>query len=69
MKEKIVELKKEFVNRIESLDKSSMGLCDLIAYADLLRKADDLFQPNYSEMMTSLMSNIGCAAKRGDNDA
>lgn len=69
MKEKIVELKKEFVNRIESLDKSSMRLCDLIAYADLLRKADDLFQPNYSEMMTSLMSNIGCASKRGDNDA
>lgn len=69
MKERIEKLKQEFVVRIEALDRSSMGLGDLIAYADLLKKASDLFQPSYSEMMTSLMSNIGCACKRGDNDA
>jgi hypothetical protein len=64
----IEELKNELVVRIEELDKSQMGLHDLICYADLLKKADDLFQPSYSEMMAAIMSNAGCACKRGDND-
>lgn len=68
MKERIEKLKQEFVGRIEALDRSSMGLGDLIAYADLLKKASDLFQPSYSEVMEKLMSYNGLAYKRGDND-
>ena len=68
MKERIEKLKNDFVSRVEALDRSSMGLGDLIAYADLLQKASDLFQPSHSEVMMSLMSNVGCVYKRGDND-
>lgn len=64
----IEELKNELVGRIEELDKRQMGLYDLICYADLLKKADDLFQPSYSEMMSAIISTAECACKRGDND-
>lgn len=50
------ELKQEFVDYIATLDKANMSLVELSAYADLVRKADDLFKPSYAEMMANGIS-------------
>nr|DAE19853.1 MAG TPA: hypothetical protein [Siphoviridae sp. ctVCm11] len=47
------ELKQEFVEHIATLDKSEMSMYDLSNYADLLRKADELFAPSYAEMIAN----------------
>ena len=47
------ELKQEFVDHIATLDKSEMSMYDLSNYADLLRKADELFAPSYAEMIAN----------------
>lgn len=60
------ELKQEFVDHIAALDKKAMSLAELSAYADLVRKADDLFKPSYMEMMANGISPLfsGCATER-----
>lgn len=68
MKEKMEKLKEEFLEHLETMDKSKMSVYDLIAYADLLRKTDELFKPSYPEVMANFASSIGCLCKRGDND-
>ena len=47
------ELKKEFVDHIATLDKSKISMYELSNYADLLRKADELFAPSYAEMIAN----------------
>lgn len=47
------ELKQEFVDHIATLDKREMSMYDLSNYADLLRKADELFAPSYAEMIAN----------------
>lgn len=47
------ELKQEFVNHIATLDKSEMSMYELCNYADLLRKADELFAPSYAEIIAN----------------
>lgn len=47
------ELKQEFVDHIATLDKSKMSMYELSNYADLLRKADELFAPSYAEMIAN----------------
>ncbi len=56
----INDLKQEFADHIGSLDKTSMSLFELSAYADLLRKTDELFRPSYAETMASgIMAPFG----------
>ena len=47
------ELKQEFVDHIATLDKSEMSMYELCNYADLLRKADELFSPSYAEIIAN----------------
>ncbi len=47
------ELKQEFVDHIATLDKSEMSMYELCNYADLLRKADELFAPSYAEIIAN----------------
>ena len=49
----VEELKQEFVDHIATLDKSKMSMYELSNYADLLRKADELFAPSYAEMIAN----------------
>lgn len=64
------DLKQEFIDHIATLDKANMSLAELSAYADLVRKADDLFKPSYAEMMANGLSPLFQAAQQkggGDN--
>ena len=47
------ELKTDFVNHLATLDKSKMNIYELGNYADLLRKADDLFKPSYTDLLSN----------------
>ena len=63
----IADLKQEFVDHIATLDKSGMSLIELCNYADLLRKADDLFRPSYADMIASVgMAPFAMFGKKGD---
>ena len=63
----IADLKQELVDHIAMLDKSGMSLVELGYYADLLRKTDDLFKPNYEDMMASIaLSPFTMLGKKGD---
>lgn len=54
------DLKNDFVNHLETLKLSEMSLVELSAYADLLRKSDDLFKPSYTDyIMNGLNSPFG----------
>ena len=55
----IEELKQEFVNHLATLDKDQMTLYELSCYVDLLRKADELFKPGYTDVMADFASSIG----------
>lgn len=55
----IEELKQEFLNHLAEMDKSQMTLYELSCYVDLLRKADDLFKPGYTEVMSGLAARLG----------
>lgn len=55
----IEELKQEFANHLAGLDKSQMTLYELSCYVDLLRKADELFKPGYTEVMSGLATSLG----------
>nr|DAH38242.1 MAG TPA: hypothetical protein [Caudoviricetes sp.] len=59
------ELKQEFVDHIATLDKTSMTLVELGYYAELLRKADDLFRPSYTDMMAGIgLAPFAMAARK-----
>ena len=59
------ELKQKFVDHIATLDKSEMSMYELCNYADLLRKADELFAPSYAEMIAnSAFSPFGANQKK-----
>lgn len=47
------ELKQGFVDHIATLDKNEMSMYELCNYANLLRKADELFAPSYAEMIAN----------------
>lgn len=47
------ELKTDFVNHLATLELPKMSLVELGAYADLLRKADDLFKPSYTDLLSN----------------
>lgn len=49
----IDELKQEFVDHLATMDKSEMSMFELTNYADLLRKANELFAPSYAEMIAN----------------
>lgn len=49
----IENLKQEFVDHIAGIDKSKMTVFELCNYAELLKKADELFKPGYAEIMTT----------------
>jgi hypothetical protein len=54
------ELKTDFVNHLATLELPKMSLVELGAYADLLRKADDLFKPSYTDyLMNGFNSPFG----------
>lgn len=62
----IETLKQEFVDRISEIDKSNMSIFELCNYAELLKKADELFKPSYMDCITSAIAPIGslCAGKK-----
>lgn len=59
-------LKQEFIERIADVDKSNMSVFELCNYAELLKKADELFKPSYMEYMANAIAPLGnlCAGKK-----
>lgn len=62
-------LKQEFVDHIATIDKSKMSVYELCSYADLLKKADELFKPRYAEMMTTWANSPlwGCCTSKKED--
>lgn len=51
---------------VAGIDKSKMNIYELCNYAELLKKADELFKPSYAETLAGIgISHFGgyCTAK------
>ena len=61
----ISELNQELVDHLGSMDKEEMNLVELSAYVDVLKKANELFKPDYVDMiMNGLHSTPCCSSER-----
>lgn len=61
----ISELNQELVDYLGSMDKEEMSIAELSTYVDVLKKANDLFKPNYMDMLMNGFSPFsGCCTER-----
>lgn len=66
----IETLKQEFVERIAAIGKTKMNIFELCNYADLLKKADELFKPGYADIMANLTASplMGMCARKKEGE-
>lgn len=55
---KIERIKKNVVNRLNEIDLESLTIAELNHYIDAVKKADELFKPDWAEKLLSTMQGF-----------
>lgn len=55
---KIEKIKKNVVNRLNEIDLESLTIAELNHYIDAVKKADELFKPDWAEKLLSTMQGF-----------